>query len=99
MYGAAAVDDLTVLARRVEDAIANAVAITRRSALVRAASEQRRSGGFTTRCAWCGRYAVGDTFPEPADTPQFVAFTDSAHVTHGICPACVEQLQREGKSR
>jgi hypothetical protein len=87
------------LAQRVETAIATAAETGRRSRLLRTASQRRRDGALTTRCAWCGRYAVGNRFRRPDETPSFVSFAGSDHVTHGICPDCIDALRREGKSR
>ena len=45
-----------------------------------------------SRCAWCGRYRVGDewlTVERPAA---------GARVSHGICPDCVEALRNTGQS-
>jgi hypothetical protein len=91
--------DRAALAERVDAAISAADRTTRRSALIRTASRRRREDGFTTRCAWCGRYAVGGTFREADELPRFVAFTPTSRLTHGICPECVADLRREGKSR
>ena len=44
-----------------------------------------RSG---SRCAWCGRYAVGERFLPRDETPRFVSLTPSSRITHGICPDC-----------
>jgi hypothetical protein len=87
------------LARRIEDAVATSVEAMRRSRLTRAASMQRRAGGLTTRCAWCGRFAVGNRFVDRDDVPRFVELTPPERITHGICPECVDELRRTGKSR
>jgi hypothetical protein len=91
--------DRAALAARVDAAISAASRTTRRSALTRIASRHRREDGLTTRCAWCGRYAVDGTFRDADELPRFVAFTPPSRLTHGICPECVVDLRREGKSR
>jgi hypothetical protein len=48
---------------------------------------------MTARCAWCGRFRLGEQwFPlgEPGEA--------TAPVSHGICPDCVAALRDAGKS-
>jgi len=85
-----------LLADRIDKARARAVVTTRRSAMLRAASGARRAGGFTTVCAWCGAFGIGAEFFEPGSEP---AFATRAEITHGICPSCLDNLRRTGKSR
>jgi hypothetical protein len=83
------------LPERVDAALARAAQTHRRSLLVRAASAQRRDGGFTTVCAWCGAFAIGAEFFAPGEEP---AFARRGKVTHGICPACLDELRRSGQT-
>jgi hypothetical protein len=40
-------------------------------------------------CAWCGRYRnPDDSWSEPSTRRSF------RFASHGICPACVEEMQR-----
>jgi hypothetical protein len=83
------------LAERVDAALAQAAQSHRRSLLLRAASEQRRDGRYTTVCAWCGAFAISAEFFAPGEEP---AFARRAKVTHGICPACLGELRRSGRT-
>jgi hypothetical protein len=84
------------LVDRVEAAIAAANAVSQRSRLLCLASRRRREGAMTTVCAWCGSFAIDAQFFAPGDGPNFVRYTK---VTHGICPACLAELQQTGRSR
>jgi hypothetical protein len=97
MYGDPTAGDQAALQRRIERAVAAAVESVRRSILLRAATRNRRDGGMTTRCAWCGRFAVDGTFVDADDAPQFVRLSQ-ARTTHGICPKCIDELRRTGRS-
>jgi hypothetical protein len=57
--------------------------------------EQLREQGLTSRCAWCGRYQVGDRWLPATRIP---AFALRARVSDGICPDCVDTLRDSGKS-
>jgi hypothetical protein len=83
------------LVDRVEAAIAAANVVSQRSRLLCLASRQRREGGMTTVCAWCGRFAIDAEFFAPGDEPKFARYS---RVTHGICPMCLAELQQTGLS-
>jgi hypothetical protein len=51
-------------------------------------------GHLGARCAWCGRYRVGDRWVRVARELD----ESSARVTHGICPDCVAALRDAGRS-
>ena len=50
--------------------------------------------GLAARCAWCGRYRVGDRWLPLGEVPEHTG----ADVSHGICPDCVAALRNTGKS-
>lgn len=54
-----------------------------------------REGEMSARCAWCGRYRVGERWLSPDDLPDVAAATP---VSHGICPDCIAALRDTGKS-
>jgi hypothetical protein len=83
------------LVDRVEAAIAAANAVSQRSRLLCLASRRRREGALTTVCAWCGSFAIDAEFFAPGDEPRFARYS---RVTHGICPACLADLQATGNS-
>jgi hypothetical protein len=62
-------------------------------ALLRRAGELRETG-LAARCAWCGRYRVGDRWLPLGEVPEHTG----ADVSHGICPDCVAALRNTGKS-
>lgn len=47
-----------------------------------------------TQCAWCSRYKVADLFTHDFDR-AFAARIQADGVTHGICPDCYEDVERE----
>ena len=52
---------------------------------------------FVLRCAWCGRFAVGDRWLEAASAISALSL-DSARpplVSHGLCPHCDAALIAE----
>src|SRR5262249_52620478 len=52
-----------------------------------------------TRCAWCGRLALGGAWMPVDEIPVFVNGRLEGQTTHGICLGCIDRLEREGKSR
>jgi hypothetical protein len=63
-------------------------------ALLERAAE-RREDAMSARCAWCGRYRVGERWLPAGELPEGVV---AASVSHGICPDCVAALRDAGKS-
>lgn len=51
--------------------------------------------GLVSRCAWCGRYRVGERW---VDAGRGSALPQWSRATHGICPDCLDDLRRSGKS-
>lgn len=51
---------------------------------------------MSARCAWCGRYRVGESWLPAGDVPQETKA--AARISHGICPDCVGALRDAGKS-
>lgn len=83
------------LLARAEAAVAAAEQLVARSEVVVGLSTALRDAGMTTRCAWCGRYRLGDRWAVVRDLP---AFGDMASATHGICEDCITSLRSAGMS-
>ena len=77
---------------RIEAALARASEVTEESGRIVAEARERRRRTLVLSCAWCGRYLVDGEYVEPPTAQPFL-------VTHGICPACFDELRRTGKSR
>jgi hypothetical protein len=82
------------LLRRVSIAIEAAERTVADSEVLVEVSTRLREEGMATRCAWCGRYRIGDRW---LVVPERALF-DSLGTIHGICPDCVDTLQRAGMS-
>lgn len=54
----------------------------------------RAGPGLISRCAWCGRYRVGDRWFVVQPKPQGLENKTS----HGICDECVAVLREAGMS-
>jgi len=96
---AASAHDLALeLEWRARSVVAESSRIIRRShALVAARELLVEDGAMLTRCAWCGRYELGDEWLEPAERPRFLrpdALPD--RTTHGICGDCFHRLEANG---
>lgn len=51
------------------------------------------------RCAWCGRYRVGEKWLDEDELPAFATGSRGlTNISHGICPACTDALRASGKS-
>lgn len=88
-------DVQAVLFARIEEAIAAADRLRVESEVLLDISAALRDGRLTSRCAWCGRYRVGERWMIVAELPQLVAY---AGTTHTICDQCVDLLQKRGLS-
>jgi hypothetical protein len=50
---------------------------------------------WITRCAWCGRYRLRETW---IDVWLSDAFAAKKRVTHSICPECIAGLEDARRS-
>jgi hypothetical protein len=58
-----------------------------------AASGRRRRRSVVVRCAWCGRYAIGARWYEPAVWRLLLhARKRRGLISHGICPRCWQEI-------
>jgi hypothetical protein len=83
------------LLRRVEEAAARARELWERSEILADAAAKRRTGEMTARCAWCGRYQLGERWVAVERVALVVRPRDA---THGICEDCIADLRRRGLS-
>jgi hypothetical protein len=83
------------LLRRARTAVEHAREAVRHSTLLLLLSDQIQHRGLTSRCAWCGRHQVGDEWITVDRMPRFGTFGAQSHT---ICPDCVEELRRSGRS-
>jgi hypothetical protein len=83
------------LLRRARMAVDHAREAVHRSAMLLHLSDQIRNRGLTSRCAWCGRHQVGEEWVALNRMPRFGTFGPQSHT---ICPDCVEELRKAGKS-
>ncbi|HET8752528.1 MAG TPA: hypothetical protein VFM43_08395 [Gaiellaceae bacterium] len=83
------------LLRRAEKAIDAAGQIRDESEAIGSVSDSLSESRMAARCAWCGRFRVGERWVVIEEMP---AFGDASKVTHGICGACVEALRAAGMS-
>ena len=65
------------------------------TALRREALVALREGGWVTRCAWCGRYRIGDDWVTSSYSRGPVR---RSRTTHSICEDCVAGLREAGQS-
>jgi hypothetical protein len=85
-----------MLVRRVHDLQTWTQRIQRRSAiLVESSQHARARTTLVAQCAWCGRVRVGGVWAQHDEVPAFLAALLGNRRTHGICPTCFEQLQRD----
>jgi hypothetical protein len=81
----------TDLRQRVQTALARAAAIGRRSRRLVDEAQEWREHKYVLCCAWCGRHLVDGEYVDPPSLRPF-------NVSHGICPACLADLRRSGRS-
>ncbi|HET7568084.1 MAG TPA: hypothetical protein VFJ91_08850 [Gaiellaceae bacterium] len=91
-------DLATALRRRVRQAIAEAEHAVERSEALAAARRLVRERALLKRCAWCGRVSFGGGWQGDGDLPGFVPERVREEATHGICPRCFGELERDGKT-
>ena len=70
--------------------------IARRSAIVVDASRHRRAPTtLVPQCAWCGKVRVGRFWATPEAAPAFLVSVLRDRRTHGICPDCLADVERQ----
>jgi hypothetical protein len=82
------------LLKRAQEAIEAAARIVSTSDVLAHVSEDLRETGMTSRCAWCGRYRIGDRWMVLGQS-RLIA---TSRTTHGICEDCIEVLRAAGLS-
>ena len=81
-----------VLGNRVRELAARTNQTARRSAILVDSSRHRRSSEtLVTQCAWCGKLRVGGFWASPDEAPPFLP----RRRTHGICPECFAEVERQ----
>ena len=83
------------LVERAREALESASETVEQSEVLAHLSEALVDDELLRRCAWCGRYHIGErwlTVAGPASPLRW------GRLTHGICPDCVDNLRRSGKS-
>jgi len=84
------------LLEHVRNALDRSTRITRRSSIVTSASWHRRHNEtFLTRCAWCQRLRLGEEWIRAEEVPPFLLADLDDRSTHGICPACFSEAERD----
>jgi hypothetical protein len=54
---------------------------------------------FSARCAWCGRFRLGERWIGAEELPPYATSSRGlTTVSHTICPSCAEDLRASGKS-
>ena len=82
------------LLKRAQEAVDAAAETVAASEVLAHVSEELRETGMTSRCAWCGRYRIGDRWLVVRDS----VLIDRSRTTHGICEDCVDTLRGTGLS-
>ena len=57
----------------------------------------REGSALICRCAWCERVQLDQGWCTPPELPPLRALAE--RVSHGICPDCIAELRRSGKSK
>ena len=85
-----------VLGNRVRELMARSHRIARRSAIVVDSSRHRRAAEtLVPQCPWCGKVRVGGFWATPEEAPAFLVSLLPRRRTHGICPECFANVERE----
>jgi hypothetical protein len=82
------------LLRRAREAVDTAAETVAHSLVLTTVATDIREGGMTRRCAWCGRYLIGDQWVTVADS----LFVERTRTSHSICDDCVASLREDGLS-
>lgn len=91
-------DLVTTLRRRMRRAIEEAERAVERSESLTAARRLVRERALLKRCAWCGRVSFGSGWHGADQLPGFVPERVHERATHGICPGCFAEMERDGRS-
>jgi hypothetical protein len=84
------------LISHVREVIAHSTRITRRSAILVDSSQHRRARDtLIPHCAWCGKVRLGGSWVRCEELPSFLADLLHDRRTHGICPDCLDEVQRQ----
>ncbi len=86
------------LMQRLRTAVQEASAAAAWSERLLAARRLAR-GALPTRCAWCGRLALGRQWTPLDEAPAFLPRDVGDGASHTICPDCTARLEREGRTR
>ena len=80
----------------VREVIADSTRVTRQSAiLVESSQHARARDTLIPHCAWCGRVRVAGVWVRVEELPSFLADLLHDRRTHGICPMCLDEVQRQ----
>ncbi len=82
------------LLNRAHEAVEAAAHTVAESEVLAHVSEDLRVSGMTSRCAWCGRYRIGDRWLALERSPLI----ESSRSSHGICEDCTDSLREAGLS-
>jgi len=55
----------------------------------------RERESLIAHCTWCGKVRVGGNWARSDDVPGFLTDLLRERRTHGICPACLDEVQRQ----
>ena len=86
--------DSDVLPAEAQDAREVAQQIKAEARAVTQVSMALHDGAFISRCAWCGRYRIGDDWM----TVSRSRVIHQSRTTHGICEDCMAALRGAGHS-
>jgi hypothetical protein len=84
------------LQARVHAAAARAADLVRQAEMLVDVAAATRGETFAVRCAWCGRYRLGEQWVAPDDYPAFRR--RESELTHTICSRCHDELHAAGLS-
>lgn len=84
------------LLTRASRAATRAARLVRASRLLVQTSDALRRDAAATRCAWCGRFHVGEHWLGIDEVPGFPP--RDVDSTHTICPHCWDELHASSRS-
>jgi hypothetical protein len=84
------------LGDHVRELIARSNRTARRSAILVDSTRHRRSQEtLVPQCAWCSKVRIGDFWVTPEEAPPFLVTLLPQRRTHGICPECFAEVERQ----